>query len=151
MVLGCGMIVDPWLNKIKEIPPKVQSSVDLFVTNSTYFFHGADTNYEKVALFRYADEHFDLKEVISVNYELENGWFSTLTEGRNTYIYGKYEDFLKLVEEKKIRYIIAEHCEMYSVLEPYFDTLEVITENSMGKIFKIPEELGSKVGAPALM
>lgn len=150
IVLGCGMFVDPWLNENKKIIPKVQYSVDLHMSNWNWFMHPADTNYDKMALFRYAYEHYDIDEVMNVNYPLENKWFSALTGGQNFFYVGTYEDFLQRLEDNNIRYIVGEYCERYSQFEPYFDTLEVITENSRGKIFKIPENSRPTVDAPAL-
>lgn len=152
LVVGCGYKVDPWLKEINDTATRVQvrSFVDLIVTNTERFFRWPDLDDEKMALFRYADEHYNVDEVLSINYEMETKWFWALTGGRNFIYRGSYEGILRYIEEQNIRYIVAEHCELYSRMEPYFDTLEVVTENNRGKIFKIPEGSRPAMDAPAL-
>ena len=152
-VLCMGKYVDPWLDGIKNITTraKVWDYVDLILVNNTYFNHCIDVNQEKVELFRYAYDNYDLSEVLSLNFELENGWYRTLTDSDVMFTYGTYDQFLQQLEDQNIRYIIGGYTSGgYRTFKPYLNTLEVVMENGEGAIFRIPEGARPTQDAPPL-
>ncbi len=149
-VLFMGKYVDPWLKKVKPITTRVQvwSYVDLILINNTYFNFDSYVSADMLDLYRYAEKNLDLNETKSINTEICNGWYKTLTGGTDTYSSANYTRMLQELENDHPRYILAGYGRTYDVCRPYLDTLEVAWENGAGKVLILPEDARPTVDAP---
>lgn len=141
-LLFMGKYADGWIEKANRyaIQVKTWNYCDLILINNTYFNFSSPMTPELMELYRYADEHFELGEVVGVHAELEKRWFQALTKQERNATYESYEDFLEMLQEEQAHYICAEYSAAYITYEEFLDKQEVVFENDAGKIFRIVDQ-----------
>ncbi len=135
-----GKYMDTWISRANPLARRVETwnFCDIIMLNNTYFNFRSVLNPETMELYRYADEHYGPGEIASVHFELENGWFRTLTGQENIYTYVHREDLLNAFEKYNIEYILCGTSSgTYQGISDYIDAQETIMENEAGKIVKV--------------
>lgn len=135
-----GKYLDTWISRANPLARRVETwnFCDIIMLNNTYFNFRSVLNPETMELYRYADEHYGPGEIASVHFELENGWFKTLTGQENIYTYVDREDLLGAFEKYNIDYILCGTSSgTYQGISDYIDAQETIIENEAGKIVKV--------------
>lgn len=139
-VVFTGKYLDTWVSKANPLARRIDTwnFCDIIMMNNTYFNFDSVMNPEIMELYRYADDHFEPGEVAGVHFELENGYFKTLTGQENIFTYASKEEFLDAIEKNNIKYILAgKNSGTYRAYKEYIDLQETLTENEEGKIVKI--------------
>ena len=138
LLIFMGRWGDNW---VRERNPRflaadAQGYFNIIYFSDSFFNANMWVSLDEVDLYRYVYDNCSDAETISVNNEMENGWFKTLTGNEKTFTYGELKDFKKL-EDDSVGYVCVVYSAPYEVVKDYVSEYEVVYSNAEGMVLKV--------------
>ena len=133
-----GIWGDNWVKSRNPrfLATDAQGYFNIIYFSDSFYKEGIWVSLDEVDLYRYVYDNCSDAETISVNTEMENGWFKTLTGNEKAFTYGDLDDFKKL-EDDSVGYVVVVYSPAYEVVKDYLGDYEVIYSNAEGMVLKV--------------
>lgn len=138
LLIFMGIWGDNWVKSKNPrfLATDAQGYFNIIYFSDSFYKEGIWVSLDEVDLYRYVYDNCSDAETISVNTEMENGWFKTLTGNEKAFSYGDLDDFKKL-EDDSVGYVVVVYSPAYEVVKDYLGDYEVIYSNEEGRVLKV--------------
>ncbi|MBR4513717.1 MAG: hypothetical protein IKO61_02380 [Lachnospiraceae bacterium] len=137
-ILGITIYVEPEIMRRngRFISVSGMNTFHVVYFNRNFYLNDGPLETELIDLYKYVYDNCNDKEVVSVNGEVKNGWFTALTGNEKRFCYGGPDDYKALIDGNT-GYVCANLSGEYDVVKDLLEPYPVIFENGAGRIYKL--------------